>query len=268
MKSNLFKRIILALLGIPILIGISYTGGILLYILCILIAVSGSWEMAAMLLKKDIEINHLIITVLPILVVSFVQFNLIDTAGSILLILLFAAITSMDLAKSKTDNYLGKISVTLFSVLYPGLLFSFAILIRSELELGWLVLFFAFVTIWIADTFAYGFGKKFGKKKFAPAISPKKTWVGFYAAFPGAILVAMAFYPFMKGSWSLVTLITASVLMSFVGQIGDLVESAIKRDCGVKDSSNIIPGHGGVLDRFDSLCFALPAVYYFLKVVQ
>jgi phosphatidate cytidylyltransferase len=138
---------------------------------------------------------------------------------------------------------------------------------RDSSGLGWVILLFTFVNIWLADTFAYAFGTWFGQRKLAPQVSPGKTWVGFVFAFPGGLIAALAAYQFLKGEFALYLIVLASLAATLFGQIGDLIESAIKRDCGVKDSSNLIPGHGGVLDRFDSLIFALPAVYLTLKLL-
>ncbi len=127
-------------------------------------------------------------------------------------------------------------------------------------------LLFIFVNTWIADTFAYAFGRWIGKRKLAPTISPKKTWAGFVFSFVGGLLTPFLAMPFLH-NWSLPALMLLSLVATFFGQIGDLIESAIKRDCGIKDSSNLIPGHGGVLDRFDSFVIALPAVYFMLRIL-
>jgi phosphatidate cytidylyltransferase len=116
----------------------------------------------------------------------------------------------------------------------------------------WLVL-----VVVVTDVLGYFAGRTVGGPKFWPAVSPKKTWSGTVAGWVGAALVGMGFVLAGQAGWGLVPL---SVLVSLAGQMGDIWESWIKRRCGVKDSSNLIPGHGGVLDRFDALTGGIVAV--------
>jgi phosphatidate cytidylyltransferase len=123
--------------------------------------------------------------------------------------------------------------------------------------------FLLFILIWSSDTFAYLAGKFFGKHKMMPKISPKKTWEGFVG---GVILTVILsffvekYFAEMRGNW-----IVVGLLVSVFAPIGDLVESKLKRNFGVKDSGNIIPGHGGILDRLDSFLICVPIVYlYFI----
>ena len=124
-----------------------------------------------------------------------------------------------------------------------------------------LEVFFLFILIWSSDTFAYLTGKFFGKHKMAPKISPKKTWEGFAG---GVVLTLVAgffvekYFPELRGNWMVV-----GFLISVFAPLGDLVESQLKRTFGVKDSGNIIPGHGGVLDRLDSFIICVPVVYLY-----
>lgn len=124
-----------------------------------------------------------------------------------------------------------------------------------------LEVFFLFILIWSSDTFAYLTGKFFGKHKMAPRISPKKTWEGFAG---GVVLTLIAgffvekYFPELRGNWMAV-----GFLISVFAPLGDLVESQLKRNFGVKDSGNIIPGHGGVLDRLDSFIICVPVVYLY-----
>ena len=268
MSSNLTKRIIVAIIGIPILLFFIYFGGLFLYLLCLLVAVLGSWELVAMLLSKNIEIGKKLVTALAVAIVSLFQFAGLGQAGLLMAFLIFFFAATVQILETGIVNYTSRLAMVLFTAIYPGLFISFAILIRREFEMGWVVLAFIFVTIWIADTFAYGFGKWLGSKKLAPAVSPKKTWVGFFAAFPGGLLAALAAYYLIDTPWSLWNWSIAAVTATLFGQLGDLVESAIKRDCDIKDSSNLLPGHGGVLDRFDSLLFALPSVYFVFKLLS
>ena len=266
MSKNLTERIIVAIIGIPILLFIIYRGGYYLYIFSLLVAMLGSWELAAMLLSKNVEIGKRLATLLAITVVSLFQFSAIGKAGLYIIFLVFFLAAVLKIIETGIVNYTSRLAMALLAAVYPGFFISFSILIHRDFSRGWVILMFVFANMWLADTFAYGFGKWLGSKKLAPAISPNKTWVGFFAAFPGGLLAAIAAYSFFETEWRFLAWLAATFTATFFGQIGDLVESAIKRDCDVKDSSNLIPGHGGVLDRFDSLLFALPAVYFVFRI--
>ena len=274
--SNLGKRLIVAAVGIPALVFIIREGDWWLYIFCILVSVLGSWELAAMLLGKQIEIGKQLATVLAILLVSMFQFSqqiFINSqsfssgeAGLLFIFIMFVIVAYLKMAKFGVENYTTRLSLAILTAIYPAFFISFSILIHRDFGPdGWIILLFVFVNTWIADTFAYGFGRWLGKRKLAPIISPKKTWVGFFASFLGGAFTAFLFYVAMP-DLKIERLIALSLAATLFGQVGDLIESAIKRDCGVKDSSNLIPGHGGVLDRFDSLMMALPAVYFLLRI--
>lgn len=154
----------------------------------------------------------------------------------------------------------------IFTVIYVALPFSFALGLPkfSSYDSNFsLEVIFLFILIWSSDTFAYLVGKFFGKHKMAPKISPKKTWEG-YAG--GVVLTLVLSYfvemyqPQLRGNWMIV-----GFLIAAFAPLGDLVESQLKRTFGVKDSGNIIPGHGGVLDRLDSFLICVPVVYlYFI----
>ena len=123
---------------------------------------------------------------------------------------------------------------------------------------------FMFGTLWLSDTLAMFVGKAIGKRKLAPTVSPNKTVAGFVGGMTGGIIVALILGFWLLSNFDLYLLMIAGILISLIGQIGDLVESCWKKAIGIKDSSAIIPGHGGVLDRFDSLLFAAPVLYLFL----
>lgn len=156
----------------------------------------------------------------------------------------------------------------IFTVVYLALPFGFALGLPKYSTLDTektftLEVFMLFVLIWSSDTFAYLTGKFFGKHKMAPKISPKKTWEGFAG---GVVLTLVLgffveqYFPELRGNWMIVGL-----LVSIFAPLGDLVESQLKRSFAVKDSGNIIPGHGGVLDRLDSFIICAPVVYlYFI----
>lgn len=146
----------------------------------------------------------------------------------------------------------------LISVIYIGMGFNYLIETRDE---GLEYLFFALFIVWATDTGAYLFGRAFGKRKLWPQISPKKTIEGSIGGILLACAVAIVFQIVAPLEHSMIIVILVTILISITGQIGDLVESAFKRHYAVKDSGKILPGHGGVLDRFDSLIFILPILH-------
>jgi phosphatidate cytidylyltransferase len=184
--------------------------------------------------------------------------------GEILAIVLIL-IAVVTLFKFSSELYYdsGKL---IFTVIYVALPFSFALGLpkfTSYDDTFSLEVLFLFILIWSSDTFAYLTGKFFGKHKMAPKISPKKTWEGYIG---GVVLTLVLSYFIeqyhsdLRGNWMVVGFLVAAF-----APLGDLVESQLKRNFGVKDSGNIIPGHGGVLDRLDSFLICVPVVYlYFI----
>ncbi|XIF19691.1 MAG: phosphatidate cytidylyltransferase [Acetilactobacillus jinshanensis] len=149
--------------------------------------------------------------------------------------------------------------VIALAVLYVGLGFHYFLNARID---GIHTIFYALFIVWSTDTGAYLIGKGFGRHRLAPHISPHKTWEG---SFGGSILAMIIgtiwLYYFPIHAYGFSTMFIITIFLSIVSQFGDLVESAIKRHYGVKDSGKILPGHGGILDRFDSLLFVLPVLH-------
>ncbi|HEX6530981.1 MAG TPA: phosphatidate cytidylyltransferase [Nitrospira sp.] len=154
-------------------------------------------------------------------------------------------------------------AIVLTGMLYVGLTLSYLVLIRLMPEGEFLLIFLLLVT-WAADTGAYYVGTLYGRRLLAPSISPKKTFEGLVGGIIGATIIAfIARWTFMPGFSALETVVLA-LFLTVAGLWGDLVESAIKRSVGVKDSGGLLPGHGGMLDRLDSLLFSAPAFYYYV----
>lgn len=141
-------------------------------------------------------------------------------------------------------------------VYYVGLPAVALVWIRSDAEFGWYAVLFIFITVWTTDTAAYIFGKSIGGPLLAPDISPKKTWAGFTGGLVCATLLGAGVLIGLAGAQAWLPVIVLSAAVSLVAQAGDLGESSVKRLFGRKDSSGVIPGHGGVLDRVDGLVFA------------
>ncbi len=192
----------------------------------------------------------------------FFDFNFSEMMA--LLLIVIAVVT---LFKYSRELYFenGKL---IFTVVYVTLPFAFALALPKFSTLDTtkpftLEVFMLFVLIWSSDTFAYLTGKFFGKHKMAPRISPKKTWEGFAGGVVLTLILGFfveQYFPELRGNWMMV-----GFLVSVFAPLGDLVESQLKRSFAVKDSGNIIPGHGGVLDRLDSFIICAPVIYlYFI----
>ncbi len=159
-----------------------------------------------------------------------------------------------------------QISFTLFGVLYVAGLGGYYLLIRN-LEDGGRLIIFLFFIVWLGDIVAYYWGKNFGKKPLAPVISPNKTIEGSIAGLAGSLAAgAITGYWFLDHIAMLHCLLVA-LICGIIGQFGDLAESLLKRQAGIKNSGNVLPGHGGILDRIDSLLFAGPAFYCYFKLM-
>lgn len=147
------------------------------------------------------------------------------------------------------------VGVSFFGAAYTGLLLSGIMLVRMSLPNPWggVLVLGIFLSVWANDTFAYLIGRKFGKHKLAPRTSPKKSWEGFFAGLVGSVAVwcALTFVPGV--AMSIAQAISFGLVCGLMGVLGDLAESRIKRNSGFKDSGTIMPGHGGLLDRTDSL---------------
>ncbi len=128
------------------------------------------------------------------------------------------------------------------------------------------IIFFPFLLVWFNDTFAYLFGSKFGKYKLFPRISPKKSWEGAIGGGLTTIAAGLALAPYIDGL-NIINAAVISVIVVIFGSFGDLIESMFKRCIEIKDSGHIMPGHGGVLDRLDSILFALPVIFVYLAFV-
>lgn len=150
-------------------------------------------------------------------------------------------------------------AVTL-AMLYIGFGFYYFIAARG---VGLSMLLYILFVIWSTDSGAYMIGKRFGKNKLAPHISPNKTWEGSIGGTVVATIIGSVFLIFYPTQYNFILMVLLTLIFSITGQFGDLVESALKRYFSVKDSGNILPGHGGILDRFDSMLLVLPIIHLF-----
>jgi len=221
-------------------------------------------ELAMMLKKRGYRAGLFFSILLPVAFIIAAYYNYPILNILIFSFFLLILTTIIDYSRAGDPDltpFLGDMFGRFLPAVYLGLLASYAIRLGDLPNIGGLLLILIFMVVWATDTAAYFGGKAIGKHKLSLSLSPNKTWEGFWFGFLGAVLAAVvAKLWFLDISW--LKILVISLLACFWGQIGDLFESAIKRHCRVKDSSEILPGHGGVLDRFDSFLFAVPVVYY------
>lgn len=191
-------------------------------------------------------------------------FNLTNAVGIFILVVFFLMMVPV----FNTDRNFVDVALTILPFFYVGIFFSF-ILLLSNMENGRYFLWVIFISSWGCDTLAYYFGRYLGKHKLIPKVSPKKTVEGAIGGLLGSIL-GCTLYGYIIARFGIVIplyhYIIIGLLGGIIGQCGDLVASSIKRHAGVKDYSNIIPGHGGILDRFDSILLVSVVIYYYISI--
>ncbi len=193
--------------------------------------------------------------------------------GGILTVIL-ATITSLSIPIFDHEISPVDAALTILSFIYPGIISLCLIFLKSNCEIyGNYLIVLTFLTTWASDTFAYFIGSMLGKNKLSPSISPKKTVEGSIGGLIGSTITGFIIGLFYKNYFNidlaLFHYVIIGLLTGIFGQLGDLTASCIKRDCGIKDFGKILPGHGGIMDRFDSVLFTIPVVftYYFLFLV-
>ncbi len=271
-------RVLSALIGLVLLIAVLYMGSIVLGVAVSLIAAIGLYEFynSAAKLKNIQPIKPVgYISIIPLLLLGLEQtgwykLNLGVLTGISVCIIIFLSMGFIVFGHKKYN--IVDACVTAFGIAYVPFLMSFLILIRN-MELGMVLIWLIFIGAWGTDTMAYTFGRLFGKRKIIPEISPKKTVAGAVGGILGCMGLMIAFgfiapeYCGVKASGALfAALALLGLFCGIISQIGDWSASAIKRYVNVKDFGSIMPGHGGVLDRFDSILFVAPVVYYFLAL--
>lgn len=187
-----------------------------------------------------------------------------------LLILMNILVLFVQSIATSMKRNINDIAISLLGICYIIFFLMFAPLIRDSLENGKILIWYVFFIAWGTDMFAYFIGRHFGKHKFTP-ISPNKSIEGCLAGGVGAIIFSLLYTlvcnSFFGTNFNYIYIFGISVFLSIISQIGDLAASSIKRYCGIKDYSNLIPGHGGLLDRIDSVIFILPFAYFLLSVI-
>ena len=260
--SNTLKRILVGIIGIPIILFLIYKGGIYFFILSILLQSICLFEFNSMFENKkyfSLKFFTILVSILILITNFFFESYLVFS-----LIIAIIIIASLEIFRKEKRNPVNPM-ISVFSLLYITVPF---ILLNELLEIKNLnIVIYIMVLIWSCDTFAYFGGKYFGKHPLS-SISPKKTWEGSVIGFIFTIAASMVFYFYFPEELSLQDALIVGCLIGVFGQVGDLIESLLKRFNDVKDSSQIIPGHGGVLDRFDSLIFVTPIVFVYFNFLK
>ncbi|MDQ3223180.1 MAG: phosphatidate cytidylyltransferase [Gemmatimonadota bacterium] len=288
MDANLVRRVGFAVVAIPLALGVIWYGGLPLAFLLSLTSVLATRELFDLAGRQGVRPARAFgfistAALAPVaygsLVAPDVRELVLASWPYLLAVWTIGLLTWALAVRSPADKPLEAVSVTLLAVVYTGALPAFLIGIRhlSHPERSWAgawLVFFPLVVTWVCDTAAMFGGRALGGPKLAPTISPGKTRSGAASGVVGGLLVAPIFgsmvFPRVGLEVPLWQLLVLAGALSVVGQIGDLAESLFKREAGVKDSSHLIPGHGGVLDRFDSLYFVIPtaaAIYHLFGVI-
>lgn len=273
--TNMVTRILTALVLGPFVLAGIYLGGWFLLFITLLISVVSVWEFFMMGKVKEVSPNFVAGLLFSVLYpVLFFTDSLQLTPAGLLVVSVFL-VSLAELFRNKPNPVLN-IGFTVFASAYVGIGIGSFIGIRTLIPgtiidpaLGWLLLSIV-ISIWMCDSFAYFGGKALGKNKLFPRVSPNKTWEGAVSGFIASVLTLLFFgnfTPMQHLQLGLTELLVLGIIPGLFGQLGDLIESLFKRDTGVKDSSHLIPGHGGMFDRFDSLLLVAPIAYAYLKFI-
>ena len=259
----MLKRTLSALIGAPLLLGLTYLGGPYTAFLVATLTLLALWEFMRIGERMGMQTWYFQTTIVTVVWLINLFIGSREWLLSALVFSLLLVLGRLALTYPKTS--LAEATFNLLAFLYAVVLLSHLYMLRQlpgGLELTFLTIFL----VWATDTGAYLIGRQFGRHLLAPQVSPKKTVEGSLGGLVLSIVVALVFWR-LVGETSWLKYLILAIIVGVSGQIGDLFESALKRSAGVKDSGNLIPGHGGILDRFDSLIFAIPLVYYGVTLI-
>ena len=271
--SNSITRVIVAVLAIPLILAVCYFGKYYFLVFALGISLLSFYEFSLMAKTKGMNLN-LSLGILGIIFIVLNQYFHFPLDNYHFLILYAIILCLIELFRNN-GSAIYNLSGTLFGVIYMGLFAASLVGLREfyppfeeQYNNGGFLVISILASIWICDSAAYYGGTALGKHKLFPRVSPKKSWEGAVFGFVFAVLtmIVAKFIVLDFLDWN--TIITLGVIIGIIGQLGDLVESLFKRDAQVKDSSNIIPGHGGIFDRFDSLLLTAPVIFLYLTYVK
>ena len=261
MKSD--NRYLGAVMIAPFIIFV-FLGGIYLKGFVFALSLMALWEFFNALKKNKIKPIDMAAYIL--LLLYYLNNNKFETMMYILVIATFLLliVPVIDLEYTFVD-----VALTLLGFIYAGILFSTVYLVNAKANGAYLV-WLIFISSWLSDTAAYYSGRFFGKHKLCPKVSPKKTVEGSIGGLMGATVFCGIFGTIVNKYTYIMPLyhyLIIGALCGIFGQFGDLVASSVKRYVGIKDYSNLIPGHGGILDRFDSIIFSSTVIFYYLTFI-
>ena len=249
-----------ALILIPVILGSVYFGGLVFFVAVTFALLVAGWEFFDMARRA----GHCPSMLTGLVLIALIAWNSYSPNDWLRPIVTAALLVTLTVGIFRHgDGWLTGWAYTFAGVLYVGWIGSYFMLVRA-LPNGMLWTTYALLIAWATDTGAYLAGTYFGKHGFFTKISPKKTWEGAIGGWLAAVVVAVALGALVDVELPILHRILFGFGLAIAGTIGDLAESLFKRQTGVKDSSNIIPGHGGLLDRIDSLLFAAVFTYYYL----
>ena len=255
-------RWLTAIIGIPLVLTAVWIGGAVWLLLLSLIACLGLYEWSARLPLTPAERLFLLLASLMPLSLVFGNYLLHSLFLWVLLLLLYLVLRSRQSQRAELERLASLFPWLLFGVVYIPLFMAVGGVLRQS-ESGLLWVLFSLLVTWSNDTGAFFMGLWLRGPKIAPSISPNKTWSGSLGGILGACILAAIVSYYRPFDWMLPLPLTVgtALCLAIAGQIGDLFESFWKRSSGIKDSGTMIPGHGGVLDRFDSLLIVWPVLY-------
>jgi phosphatidate cytidylyltransferase len=282
--SELARRTLFAVVAIPIVLGVIWVGDAALAALLAIAAALAAWEFFRLAERGEYAplgaIGIGAAAVLPL--VAHAQRRGVVTPSVTWAVLAVLAMLAVALvARGPARRPIGAVAVTVLGVVYTGGLLSYAYILRYHrftnyalgAEAGAVLLLLPVLLTWTSDTGGYFVGRSFGRHKLLPSVSPGKTIEGAVGALVLCAIVAWVYMRYVLVPYAQLALTPVSAALFGIGvsvavQIGDLVESLMKREVAVKDSSHLVPGHGGVLDRLDGMLFALPVAYWLLEVMR
>jgi phosphatidate cytidylyltransferase len=263
----LLPRVLTALFGIPVVLLLIRAGGPAYAVFVFTIIALSLYEFATMMKLGSKPVQTPTLYLFGLLLPAALYFDHYSAAQAggdnftgFFIALTVIGVMCYELFSPK--KYLERIGLTLLGIFMISWCLFHLVAIRGLRPDGLALTLLLIITVWIMDTAAYFLGKSFGRRQLS-SISPKKTWEGAAAGFIAAILTAWGISRFTGGAVSPLFAVGAGVLIGIFGQVSDIAESMLKRAVGAKDSSNLLPGHGGILDRFDSYIFLAPVIYYY-----
>lgn len=284
--SNTVVRILVAVVAIPVILFLVYQGGWWFSAFVELLAILALKEYYDMSQAKGQAPQRLSGLLAGALFPAMLHVAIVGGNASIVAFFLLAFfmvfalwVLGFELWRGRPEPIVNT-AVTVFGVVYVALGIGSLIGVRNLFYAPWLppaantanehgmwLVFLMFAAIWMCDSVAYFVGRAIGRHKIAPRVSPNKSWEGGIAGLVGSAATFAIGAAFLLPDIAAPHAVVLGVLIGVVGQIGDFAESLLKRDAGIKDSSAIIPGHGGLLDRFDSILFAAPVVFVYINIV-